>query len=1149
VADGDKPDVGPTADHRSHATLADSGPSPATSGGARFEPEAEAPLATMQMPRERIQPATAPPDLSAAAPLLPTAMPTTAMPWPAVAPPMMPRDWRYALHAEIARGGMGRVVEATDIVLGRTVAFKEALSIDPETLRRFQRETRITARLEHPAIVPVHDAGITPSGAPYYVMRKVSGRALEELVARANELNDRLALVPHIVAAAHAIAHAHARGIVHRDIKPSNILVGDLGETIVIDWGLAKAIGEADDSDGPVQRVLEPAEDTSIKTRAGVVFGTPGFMAPEQLRGAPVDERCDVYALGATLYHLLARRPAHHHKRAEHMMRAAVDGPPTPLAAIVQGVPPELATIVDKALAHDACDRYQDAGALAEDLQRFLTGQLVASHHYTARERLVRYVRKHQAAFAIAALSTVAIVAGSVFSFVRITSERNRANEQAELAVAEKRIAEQQREEVTKKARELTLTNARHASATDPTRAVAMVKPLASSELWRHARDVGAAARAHGVAFSLPASRQTLSLELSRDGQRALVAGDDGIVRIVDLERRTAKELANLGGAARARFADGERKIVLVQGNQLTIIDTTSNARREITAPTPIARLEISGPLAYWVDSADAVWKLDLAGGSPVEVSLSEPVKQVLPSPDGRWLAFGGTRHLLLADRSRPTLPPEIITEGVTHHLSWSADSQRLAVQIDDEVIDINTVPAPQIFDRYLGRARFGLAYSGGKIYSSGPLGVRQLSRPEARVRVPDPGHTLGVQEGRDRVVISAKPQGEIVVLSEYGDHTLKAPVPIHLVATSARGPWIVAAAEQMLLVWSLDGFEPRAYENDPPTSARFVTPDTMIVTYFDDSAEWIDLRTREVTTLGMMSPLHAVVAAPDGAEAIAIDSTRKGWRVAGVGKPLPLPGETMAASFVDNTRVVIAGEGGLRLEDQRLRTQLALLAHAPDVRALVTTGRDGGWIAASFADGLVWRKHLAGKVEDKLVLAPIPGQAPIALGPSGVVVIGAGTELKLWRPDGTVDTLVADAAPIVKVALVEPGVVLALSDDGSGRLVDLPTRTVTALPVSPHASIADDGGLVAAPTVSGGVEIIDAAASWRWPLASPQKGMPQFSQLEIARDGSRVLALTQHSVVVWNLELPRSAEDTASWLDRLTNVTADRPNAPLTWQ
>jgi WD40 repeat protein len=1086
-----------------------------------------------------------------AAPILPTLMVSSQTMVPG-APPGMPQAWRYEITVEIARGGMGRVVEAMDTVLGRTVALKEVLSLDADTVRRFQRETRITARLEHPAIVPVHDAGVTPDGAPFYVMRKVGGRALEELVAAASDVPKRLALVPHIITAAQAIAHAHERGIVHRDIKPSNILVGDLGETIVIDWGLAKAIGEADDTTGPTARVLPPDDDAALKTRAGVVYGTPGFMAPEQLRGRPVDERCDVYALGATLYHLLARRPPHHHKSADAMMRAAVEGPPVPLTELVPTVPPELATIVDKALAHDATRRYQNAGSLAEDLQRYLTGQLVGSHQYTTRERLWRFYRRNRTSVTVAAVASIAILVGTIVAFAEIRGQRDRADAEARIATTQRKLAEEQREIVMAKARELTLTNARHASLTDPTRAVAMVKPLVTPELWRQARDVGAAARANGVAFSLPISKHTMTLELSRDGERALAAGDDGIVRLVDLQKRSAKEVFNAGGAVMARFADGERKIILHQGNRLWIVDTATGTKRELTATTAIAQLEVSGPLAYWVDTSNAVWRLDLAGGPPTPVELAEPVTLVMPSPDGRWIAFGGTKHLLLADRSHPTQPPEIMSEGVTRHLTWSGDSRRLAVQIDDEVLDINTQPVPQIFDRFLVGARFGLAYSGGQIFSSGPTGVRQLARPESKVRLNDPSHTLGVHEARGRVVISAKPQGEIVVLSEYGDHTLKAPLPIQAVATSPQGPWIVAAAEGMLLVWSLEGFEPRSFEASPPTSARFVTGDSMIVTYFDDSADWIDLRTHKETSLGLMPALSTVVASPDGAEAIAIDSTRRAWHVSGVGQPKALPGEVSRASFVDDTRYVVATAAGLRLDDQRQHTQLALLAHTPEIRDLATLADGGGWVAASFADGKLWRKSLGSGVETSLVVpAPLPESLPLALASDGTVLVGVGGEVRAWRADGRIESLASGAEPIYDVVLVEPTTVLALAADGTGHHVDIRARTITArLPVAPLSSVAANGSLVACPTVVGGVEVVDPVAQWRWPLATPQKGMHQpFADIQIAPDGTRVVALTQHSVVVWTLALPGTAEETTSWLDKLTNATAGSPSGPLTWR
>ncbi|HEY5944870.1 MAG TPA: protein kinase, partial [Kofleriaceae bacterium] len=1047
---------------------------------ARVGGNVEAPLATMQMQRGAAGDA-GPPEVP---PLMATMVPSTAAPMPSNAPPLMPEEGRYTINHEIARGGMGRVVEATDTVLGRTVALKEALSLDPDAVRRFQRETRITARLEHPSIVPVHDAGISISGQPYYVMRKVGGRPLEELVARAEGLNARLALVPHVVAAAQAIAHAHARGIVHRDIKPSNILVGDHGETIVIDWGLAKAMDEADDPQAPVQRVID--SDDSLKTRAGIVFGTPGFMAPEQLRGKPVDERCDVYALGATLYHLLARRPPHHVKGADEMMKAAVAGPPTPLGEIVDGVPPELATIVDKALAHDANRRYPDAGALAEDLQRFLTGQLVASHYYSPRARVTRFIRMHRNSVAISVIAVVALFVLAAVFIQQIREERDNAAEQRAIAVREKQRAEQQREEVIEKSRELVLNNARHTAADDPTRALAMVKPLVDDTHWRAARDVGAAASVHGVAFALPASPHTLTLELSRDGNRALAAGDDGIVRIYDLAKREIRVIADTRGAVMARFADGERKIVLFQGNRLTVIDTATSDKRDIVAPTAIAQLEVSGPIAYWVDPAGAVWTLDVAGTAPTRLEVSEPVRTVSPSPDGRWIALAGKDHLLLVDRTQSTLPPEIVTEGQTKNMSWSADGDHLIVLINEEVIDVNLVPAPQIFRRITVGVRFSAAYSGGHIYSAGPTGVGVVEQQGTKLRSAGPEYTAGVHEGRGRVVVAAKPQGEILVLSDHGDHTLRCPVQITLVATSARGPWIVAAADGRLLTWNLDAIEPRLVSQRSPSSARFVTGDQVIVTYFDDPAEWIDLRKNTTITLGKLGAIDSVTTSPSGDEAVVIDNARRAWRVAGIGQPQELDGEISAAAFVDDRRLVLATAHGLRIEDAQTHTKLALYAHDSPAKAIAATAADGGWVAASFEDGVLWRKRLSTTATGELALGALPGSMPLAITDDGTTLFAVAGELRAWRPDGHVDVIAKPISPLLSIAVLDRKRVLAVAEAGA-HVIEI--DRASALPpsmqlLSKSAALARSGGLIAAPTVAGGVEVVDPLVDWRWALA-----------------------------------------------------------------
>src|SRR5262245_52644787 len=171
----------------------------------------------------------------------------------------------YRADREIARGGMGRIVAAEDQRLRRAVALKELLEPAPEQLGRFQREALITARLQHPGIVPVYEAGRWPSGEPFFAMKLVSGRPLDRVIADAATLEDRLALLPRIAAATEAFAYAHSQRVIHRDLKPANILIGEFGETVVIDWGLAKHLDDLDSLE-PERRVAKPAVASTAGT-------------------------------------------------------------------------------------------------------------------------------------------------------------------------------------------------------------------------------------------------------------------------------------------------------------------------------------------------------------------------------------------------------------------------------------------------------------------------------------------------------------------------------------------------------------------------------------------------------------------------------------------------------------------------------------------------------------------------------------------------------------------------------------------------------------------------------------------------------------------------------------------------------------------
>jgi serine/threonine protein kinase len=300
---------------------------------------------------------------------------------------------RYVLEREIGSGGMGRVFAARDLRLGRPVAIKMLRVRDAALAARFEREVRLAARLQHPGVVPVYDAGFWPSGEPFLVMKLVLGQSLARVIRDADTPADRLALLPHVITAAEAVAYAHDQGIVHRDLKPENILVGAFGETIVLDWGLAKDLraAAADEAEGATAASVVSATPPG-DTAAGAVLGTPSYMAPEQAAGAAVDARADVYALGAILHHALAGTAPQPRADAPADTRAVA-----PLATLEPRLPPDLLAVVDKALAGDPQGRYATAFELADDLKRFQAGQLVAARRYSSSVRAARFAARHPA--------------------------------------------------------------------------------------------------------------------------------------------------------------------------------------------------------------------------------------------------------------------------------------------------------------------------------------------------------------------------------------------------------------------------------------------------------------------------------------------------------------------------------------------------------------------------------------------------------------------------------------------------------------------------------------------------------------------------------------------------------------------------------
>jgi eukaryotic-like serine/threonine-protein kinase len=348
---------------------------------------------------------------------------------------------RFSVRRPHAQGGLGTVLVAFDCELDREVALKqihEHRADDPSSRARFLFEAKITGSLEHPGIVPVYSLGTYVDGRPYYAMRLIKGTNLKEAVAefhrgqgpvrdagkRSVELRK---LLRRFLDVCNAIEYAHGRGVLHRDLKPSNIMVGEYGETLVVDWGLAKSMDRADASEpsSNAGRTRTP-ESGPNETLPGSKIGTPEFMSPEQSKGDldRLGPRSDVYSLGATLYFLLTGKSAFDKADRDLVLDAVRTGDFTPPAAVNPTIPRALEAICLKAMAVDPADRYTSARALADDLDRWMAGEPISARQESIPERAGRFIRRNRTA-------TTTLAAALVVAFIgllAILDVQRRAN-------------------------------------------------------------------------------------------------------------------------------------------------------------------------------------------------------------------------------------------------------------------------------------------------------------------------------------------------------------------------------------------------------------------------------------------------------------------------------------------------------------------------------------------------------------------------------------------------------------------------------------------------------------------------------------------------------------------------------------------------
>ena len=334
---------------------------------------------------------------------------------------------RYTLLGKLGEGGMGVVWRARDSDTGRLVAVKQLRFVDTaidatrrtDAAARFQREIALAARLEHPGIARVYESGTSEeSNIPFFAMELVEGEELGRRDSPSDSASAtfRKSIVEQMILVCQAVDHAHRRGIIHRDLKPANILVTASGQPKILDFGVARALEESE-----LGRDLFSSDLALTLSRDGEIFGTPSYMAPEQVRGdrAACDTRTDVYALGVILFQQLTGGFPHDTEGCsswELLARIAENDSSRPAEVARQNgrprPPADLEAILARALARRPDDRYGSAGELGRDLSRYLSGEPVTATPLTARYWLKKHITRHRTRWAVAALLLATTVAG-----------------------------------------------------------------------------------------------------------------------------------------------------------------------------------------------------------------------------------------------------------------------------------------------------------------------------------------------------------------------------------------------------------------------------------------------------------------------------------------------------------------------------------------------------------------------------------------------------------------------------------------------------------------------------------------------------------------------------------------------------------------